>query len=117
MQVSHNDQHQWTGLGRWLSFGLAALLIAIAIPGVLDGAGAAAGWNIFLGLLLFGAVASGNSKAPLLALLLTALMTLRLLLAIIAGGNFLAFWLGAVSTALAGIAAYDLREQALLKRD
>jgi uncharacterized membrane protein YhaH (DUF805 family) len=58
------------------------MFVIAAIPQVLAN-DAAAGWNIFLGLLLFGAIASGNRRAPLLVLVLTTLMVLRSGLALI----------------------------------
>lgn len=81
-----NDQVQWTGLGRWLSFVAAALLILLSIPAIfIHALGATAGWNIFLGLLLVGVVASGHRKAPLLAAILCVLMLLRLIVSLVAG--------------------------------
>jgi hypothetical protein len=72
-------QLQWQGMGRWLSFAVAAALIVASVPDVLEN-NSAAGWNLFLGLLLLGAVASGNRQAPLLLGVLTALMALRLVI-------------------------------------
>jgi hypothetical protein len=81
-----DDQVQWAGLGRWLSFLAAALLILLSIPAIFVHAlGAAAGWNIFLGLLLIGVIAAGHRKAPMLAAILCALMLLRLILSMVAG--------------------------------
>lgn len=74
--------------------------------------GAAAGWNIFLGLLLFGAIASGSKSAPKVALIVAILMLVRLSLATL-------FWEGAaeilfqlLTFGLIAFAAYDLRQQA-----
>lgn len=69
-----------------MSFVTAGLLILSAIPAVLSPeSGAAAGWNIFLGLLLIGVVASGHPKAPLLAAILCALMLVRLIVSVAIG--------------------------------
>ena len=64
----------------------AALLILLSIPVIfVRSLGAAAGWNIFLGLLLIGVIASGHRKAPMLAAILCVLMLVRLILSLIAG--------------------------------
>ena len=108
-----DQEINWTGWGRWLSFTLSAVLILVAIPAVFDHhEGAAAGWNIFLGLLMFGAVASGNRKAPKLAIVLTILMAVRVLIAIIFMPNIGNLLLAAFCCAIAAAAAYGLREQA-----
>ena len=103
---------KWIGWGRWLSFALSALLL---LGGALDlNQEAAAGWNIFLGLLLFGVIASGHRKAPLLALVLTGLMAVRLLFAIIMYGPYAVRVIGSVvPLALAAGAAYNLRKQVM----
>lgn len=81
-----DDQVHWRGVGRWLSFVAAGLLMLISTPAVFSHAfGATAGWNIFLGLLLIGGIASGHRKAPLLAGVLCALMLFRLILSLVAG--------------------------------
>ena len=101
----------WAGWGRRLSFALSALLL---LGGALDlNQEAVAGWNIFLGLLLFGVSASGHRKAPLLALVLTGLMVLRLLFAaVMYGPNAVRVIVSVLPLALAAGAAYDLRKQA-----
>lgn len=116
--VSHSDlmieEHDavWTGLGRWLLIGLGIILIVLSVPVVFSPAnGAAAGWNIFLGLLAIGAVASGNRKAPLLALILAALMATRLIFSIIYGAGVLALAGSLILFLIAAGAAYDLRKQ------
>jgi len=103
---------EWKGWGRWLSFATSALLILIAVPFVFDhGLGSYAGWNIFLGLLLFGTITSGNRKAPLLALILTGLMALRLVVGIVSGSNVIEVVMGLLMLAMTTGAAYDLRKQ------
>ena len=80
------DQVHWTGVGRWLSFVTAGLLIIVSVPAVFDHEfGAVAGWNIFFGVLLIGVIAAGHPKAPLLAAILCALMTLRLIISLALG--------------------------------
>jgi hypothetical protein len=105
------EQIEWSGMGRWLSFLFTALMILVAIPGVFSHEfGAAAGWNLFLGLLMFGFVAAGHRKAPLLAAILTVLMLLRLVLGAIAGGGWAILADAVLLLVIAG-AAYDLRQQ------
>ena len=81
-----SEDIRWEGAGKWLSFGVAALLVLVAIPSIATN-DPAAGWNIFFGLLLFGVVASGNRRAPALVLALLGLMVLRLVLALAAQRN------------------------------
>jgi hypothetical protein len=110
--MSTEDEIDWSGPGRWLSFASSGLMILIAVPFVFDqGQGAIAGWNIFLGLLLFGAVASGNKEAPLIATIIAVLMVVRLLSLFVIGWDTF----GALTTlavlAVVGGAAYYLRVQ------
>jgi hypothetical protein len=80
-----DDQVHWAGMGRWLSFVATALLILLSIPSIaIHALEAAAGWNIFLGLLLIWVIASDHRKAPLLAAILCALMLVRLILSLVA---------------------------------
>lgn len=110
--VSSEDQREWAGWGRWLSFAVAAMLLMLSIPLVLLNA-ASAGWNIFLGLLLFAAVASGHKKAPLIAIIMAVLMAIRLVLALAMGASFLDILGDAVLLLLTAAAAYDLRRQSM----
>ena len=104
---------EWCGRGRWLSFGLAAVLILTALPLVFHRAtGAMAGWNIFLGLLLAGAVGSGYRHAPRIALIIAVLMLIRLAMAIVFMPVVIAIIVELLIAALAAVAAYDLRRQA-----
>ena len=104
----------WTGFGRWLLIGLGVFLILLSIPSVLShDNGAAAGWDIFLGLLAISSVASGNPKAPSFALILAALMVLRLILIIVSGPRILDLVGAFVFLLMAAGAAYDLRKQAI----
>jgi hypothetical protein len=107
------DQVRWQGVGRWLSFAAAALLVIVAIPSFATN-DAAVGWNIFLGLLLFGVVASGNRFAPLLLLVLLALMVLRLLVALVADRNIIAAVTDGVLLIPLFFAWRDLRRQAAI---
>jgi len=112
--MNDDTEIAWTGLGKWLSFLSAAILILVAVPFVLDRAAAArAGWNIFLGLLLFGVIASGNRRAPLLALALAVLMAARVAVAVAIGPDgFADIGLPLLLCATTALAAYDLRKQA-----
>ena len=104
--------HQWNGAGRWLSFAAAALLLIFSIPMVFSpDDGAAAGWNIFLGLLLFGGVASGSAAAPKITAVIAALMLVRLALLPLFGAHLLDFLLALLLLALVAYAAFDLRRQ------
>jgi hypothetical protein len=109
--MSAGDEIEWTGWGKWLSFAVAAMLLMFSIPVVLLN-GAAAGWNIFLALLLFAAVASGHKKAPLAAIILCGLMAIRLVLAFTMGAAVLDIVSDALLVMLTAAAAYDLRRQA-----
>ena len=102
----------WVGLGRWLMICLGILLVLVAVPLVFSREnGAAAGWNIFLGLLAIGTVASGNHKAPLLAVVLTVLMAIRLVAALIFGARGIDLAASLIFLVIAGGAAYELRRQ------
>lgn len=102
----------WSGLGKWLSSAAALLLILRAVPWIFDPQrGAAAGWNIFLGLLLFGAIASRNARAPAIAAAIAMLMVVRLGVGLAAGADALDMGVDGVLLLLIGAAAYDLRKQ------
>ena len=105
------QEHVWRGSGRWLSFVAAALLILLSIPLVVLNM-AAVGWNIFLGLLLFAAVASGHPKAPLIATILSVVMAIRLVLTLASGAVALDIAVGAGLLVLTSAAAFQLRQQA-----
>jgi hypothetical protein len=107
------EQVSWQGVGRWLSFAAAALLIIVAIPNFATN-DAAVGWNIFLGLLLFGAVASGYRRAPLLLLVLLGLMVLRLLVALTVERNVIEAVADGVLLILLFFGWQDLRRQSAL---
>lgn len=111
--LTMGEQVSWRGVGRWLSFAVAALLIIVAIAnfGTND---AAVGWDIFLGLLLFGAVASGYRRAPLLLLVLLGLMALRLFVALAVERNIIEAVSGGVLVILLFFAWQDLRRQSAL---
>lgn len=109
-RVDGEQEHVWSGWGRWLSFVVAALLILFSIPLVILNM-AAAGWNIFLGLLLFAAVASGHAKAPLIAIILSVVMAIRLVLTLASGAAALDLAASAGLFVLTSAAAYQLRQQ------
>lgn len=76
-------QVHWTGEARWLTFAVALLLFVTGI--VFVGINVPfAGWNIFLGLLLFGSVASGYIHAPRTVKLVGILMAIRVVFALFA---------------------------------
>lgn len=108
-----DEQVQWRGVGRWLSFFVAALLVIAAIPN-LPKNDAAAGWNIFLGLLLFGVVASGNRRAPLFLVVLIGLLALRLIFALANEGTLISAVTNLVPLLLLLVAWVDLRKQAAI---
>jgi hypothetical protein len=91
-------------------FAVAALLIILSIPLVLQNS-PAAGWNIFLGLLLFGAVASGNKHAPTVALVLAAIFAVRCVVGTI-GAGLVAGAIEAVFAVATAAAGFHLRQQA-----
>jgi hypothetical protein len=102
----------WSGWGKWLSLALATLLIFLAIPLMLHRTtGAAAGWNLFLGLLIFGSVVSENKRTPLLVVIIAALMLIRLIITIIADTNTPDVVASSLLALLACGAAFDLRRQ------
>ena len=103
-------QVRWTGWSRWTAFLVAALLIALAVP-LVTANSPAAGWDIFLALLLFGAVASGSVHAPTVALALAGLFLLRALLALASGDDLLPSAADAAFALALGMAGLDLRRQ------
>ena len=108
-----DEQVRWRGLGRWLSFAVAALLVIAAIPDFATD-DAAAGWNIFLGLLLFGVIASGSRRAPLLLLVLLGLMVVRLISALAVERTIISGVTNGAPLLLLFVAWLDLRKQAAL---
>lgn len=108
--MSAPEQVEWSGWGRWILFAVSALLVILSVPLVVANS-AAAGWNIFLGLLLFGAVASGNKHAPTVAFVLAAIFALRAILGIAAGAGLLGFGIETIFSASTAAAAYQLRRQ------
>jgi hypothetical protein len=108
-----SDQVHWRGVGRWLSFAVAVLLIVISIPAVAsDDPGV--GWNIFLGLLLFGFVASGHRRAPLMVGVVTALTAVRLVAALVVQRNVNLLAWETLLLILLVFAWRDIRRQAAL---
>jgi hypothetical protein len=108
--MSLEQQVHWRGWGRWTLFIVAALLLILSVPLVLENS-AAAGWNIFFGLLLFGAVASDTAQAPAIAFTLAALFLLRSVVALSSGAGLFAGGIEAGLALAVGAAAFDLRRQ------
>jgi hypothetical protein len=102
---------QWSGVGRWLSFAVAAVLIVTAIPEMSAHALLGA-WDLFLGLLLVGAVVSGYRQTPSLVGVLTAMMVLRLFFAMFAERNAVVAGIDALLLVPLFIAWRDFRRQA-----
>lgn len=103
----------WTGAGRWLAFSGSAVLLISGIVMFSDiELAAAAGWDIFLALLLFGAIASGSKSAPKIVLVIAILMLVRLLALPIFGGRLADYLFQLVPLGLIAFAAMDLRRQA-----
>jgi len=103
---------QWSGWGKWLSLALAILLILLAIPLMLgNGTGAAAGWDLFIGLLIFGSIVSNHRRAPLLATFVAALMVIRFIITVISDNHTPDIILSALLALLAVGTAFDLRRQ------
>ena len=106
-----SDQVHLRGIGRWLSFAVAALLVALSIPAFATD-DASAGWNIFLGLLLFGFVASGHRRAPLMVGVVAALTALRLIVGLVVERSATVAIANALLLILLLIAWRDIRGQA-----
>jgi hypothetical protein len=106
-----SDQVHWRGIGRWLSFAVAALLIVLSVPAFATNE-ASAGLNIFLGLLLFGFVASGHRRAPLMVGIVTALTALRLIVGLVVERNAVEAIADALLLILLMFAWQDVRRQA-----
>jgi hypothetical protein len=106
-----SDQVHWRGVGRWLSFAVAVLLVVLSIPAFATD-DASAGWNIFLGLLLFGFIASGHRRAPLMIGIIAALTALRLIVALAIERNAIGAIVEALLLILLFVAWQDIRRQA-----
>lgn len=102
--------YQWTGIGRWLAFAVAAGMIVLAIPLIVSNV-AAGGWNVFLGLLLFGVTVSGNRHAPMLAYILAMLFAIRAVLALVLEADFIGAAIEAGFCAAIAVAASHLDHQ------
>ena len=114
---------KWRGPGRWLSLAVAGFLIALAMIGLWVGLSrpsstameAAVGWNLFLGLILLGAIISGAKRAPVLAMIMAILMSIRGILGAVAGASLFGILLDVTVTVLIGLAAFDLWRQSRVK--
>lgn len=100
----------WTGLGRWLALAAAAGMILSSIPLIVSNV-AAGGWNVFLGLLLFGVTVSGNRHAPMLAYVLAILFAIRTGLAVLIAADFIGAAIEGVFCAVIAVAASQLDHQ------
>jgi hypothetical protein len=111
MLMIMDEQVRWRGVGRWLSFTIGGVFLLAAIPHFAAD-DPAAGWNIFLGLLLFGAMAAGSRRAPSVLLVLAVVMVVRIVLAFMRGHLALIDGLGNVLVLVALLVAwFDLRKQ------
>lgn len=108
--MSTGKTYEWTGLGRWLAFATAAGMILLSIPLIVSNV-AAGGWNVFLGLLLFGVTVSGNRHAPMLAYVLAILFAIRAVLAVLLEADFIGAAIEGVSCAVIAVAASQLDHQ------
>ena len=107
-----NAKFHWSGWGKWLSFALAIFLMLLALPLMLHRAtGAAAGWNIFLGLLIFGSVVSNNKRAPLLLVIIAVLMFVRFVFTIIYYDTTPDIIISSILVIFSVLTAFDLRRQ------
>ncbi|WP_422058579.1 hypothetical protein [Sphingomonas sp.] len=102
--------YQWTGLGRWLAFATAAAMMLFSIPLIVTNV-AAGGWNVFLGLLLFGVIASGNRHAPMVAYVLSILLALRAVIAVLLEADFIGAAIEGIFCAVTAVAASQLDHQ------
>lgn len=105
--MSTGKTYQWTGLGRWLALAAAAGMILFGIPLIVSNA-AAGGWNVFLGLLLFGVTVAGNRHAPMLAYVLAILFGIRAVLAVLLEADFVGAAIEAGFCAAIAVAASRL---------
>lgn len=108
--MSIQQEYKWRGVGRWLSFAIAAAMILLSVPHILTNV-AAGGWNLFLGLLLFGAIASGNKHAPTLAAVLAILCAVRAVLGLILETDVVGALVETAFGIVVAIAARDLHRQ------
>ena len=67
---------------------------------------------MFLGLILVGAIMSGDRRAPLLATVVAILMGVRVVLGVALGRPLVGLLIDAVLMLMIGVAALDLRRQA-----
>jgi len=117
-----NRAVRWRGKGRWFSLAGAGLLIVLAVIALwiaLGRVGAtgielelAAGWDLFLGLILVGTVMSGTKRAPILTMIVAILMLIRVVSGIVAGRPLLVLLVDIALMILLSFAAIDLRRQA-----
>jgi len=119
-QMAEAPTFQWRGWGRWLSFAAAAYMIVMGVAVLLIALQrdyspqleASAGWDLFLGLLFGGVVASNNRRAPLLAAVIAALMAVRVIGALMIGHRLALVSIDVLQMLIAAVAAFDLQRQA-----
>ena len=92
-------------------FAVAAFLVLSSVPLLLANS-AGAGWNIFLGLLLFGVLAANDERAPNVAYILAVILAIRALAGIGWGASLLDALIHAILAGATVAAAHDLRKQA-----
>lgn len=105
-----DEQINWSGSGKWLSVIAGALMILFSIPDVFANS-AAAGWNLFLGLLLIGVTTSGHKAAPKIVSVVAALFLARLLLMPLFGWDGISALFGLILFLMIAWSAVDLRGQ------
>ena len=106
------NEAEFTGAGRWMSFLGGGLLILFAVPFIFSqGQQASAGWSIFLGLLLIGSVASNNKNAGKIAVGTAAVLILRVVLVPVLGGGPFDFFYALIPLVPVAWAAAELRSQ------
>lgn len=78
-----------TSIGKYLSILIGITIIGLVIPRIVspDGGGLAAGWDIFLGLFIIGAVSSKSRSAHIVLWSIAALMALRVAVNWVASGH------------------------------
>jgi hypothetical protein len=100
----------WTGRGKIISLAASFILILPAVINFSE-SGAAAGWNIFLGLILFGAIVSNYAKATRIVFLIFVVCCIRIAADIFVHAQLANAGLDILVAALVGLAYLDLRQQ------
>ena len=90
---------------------MAVSLLVLAALSIMRADDASAGWNAILGAMLFGVVAAGDRRAPTVAVVVSAIMLVRVVVALWLGHPFEA-GLGSLLLLAVALAAQDLKKQA-----